>query len=413
MSSAPEHHAGRGLLLRLTLVNVAIVGVASVLMWMVAFAVVRESLAEDWRLKRSQVRQSLAVGDSGESSVQHFLSEDFVLLSLPPAARKRLEDHVVEQLPLFLGLVLLVALGAGWWIAFRSLRPLRSLAARAHEMAREEHPQRLSRLYPDRGDLTDLAELLDELLAKNRSLVRAMHESLDHIGHDLRTPMARMRAIAEQALSEGEDARAREALATCVEESDQVLRLLATLVDLSRAESGDLVLRTEPTDVGELLESVRDLYELVAEEARVELRVDAPAGLVMALDPVRIREAIANCVDNAIKHGPADDVVFLRARPLADGGVRFEIEDHGEGIPPADLPLIWERLFRGDRARTSPGLGLGLSLVKAIVDAHRGSVDASSRPGRTVIELMVPGDPGATRPPAAGGSPASAPETRS
>ena len=222
-----------------------------------------------------------------------------------------------------------------------------------------------------------------------------------------------MRAIAESALSEGDAARTREALATCVEESDHVLRLLATLVDLSRAESGDLLLRTEPTDVGALLESVRDLYELVAEDARVELRVEAPTGMVVELDPVRIREAVANCVDNAIKHGPADDVVVLRARASADGGTRVEVEDHGEGIPPADLPLIWQRLFRGDRARTSPGLGLGLSLVKAIVDAHGGRVDAESVPGRTVVALELPGGSDTTRPPSASGTPASAPATRS
>ena len=393
MSSALERRAGTGLVIRLTLTNALLLTITGVILWLVAQRVVSASLAQDWELKRDQVTAAWTQ-DNASESVRRMFSEEHVMASLPPAAQKRLEQAVSDALPSILVLLVVASLLLGATLAFRETHPLRSLAARVQQLARDPNTAGSARnRHHYRGDLGELAALFDQLLDRNRELVRTMRESLDYIGHDLRTPMARLRATAEQGLARDEADGMREALGTCLEESDRALSLLGTLVDLSHAESGNLQLVRAATGVRRLLENVRDVYEFVAEERRVQLRVDAPPDLSASLDATRVRQAIANCVDHAIKYGPSDDVVTLRARSLPAGGVRVEIEDHGPGIPAADLPHIWDRLFRGDRARSSAGLGLGLSVVRAIVGAHGGRVDADSAPGRTVIALEFPGEP--------------------
>ena len=393
MPSGLERRAGTGLVLRMILSNALLLTVVGVLLWLAALQVVRQSLSRDWELKREQIQTTWTSNGEGDF-LRRLLSEEHVMASLPPSAQKRVEQHLHDVLPLLLLLTVGTSLLIGAWLAFRQTHPLRSLAAKALALA--DDPALTERLTPSRdyrGDLGELATLFDRMLDRNRALVRTMRESLDHIGHDLRTPLARLHAAAEQSLASGDPDTMREALGTCLEESERTLRLLATLVDLSHAEAGSLTLQRAPTDIGQLLESVGDLYEFVAEERRVHVRVAAPAGLSVSLDATRVREAVANCLDNAIKHGPTDDEVGLRAVPRPGGGVRIEIENRGPGIPPADLPLIWQRLFRGDRARSSPGLGLGLSIVRAIVEAHGGQVEAISADGRTVIALELPDAP--------------------
>jgi signal transduction histidine kinase len=178
--------------------------------------------------------------------------------------------------------------------------------------------------------------------------------------------------------------RYRDALADCVEETDRVLVMLNTLMDISEAESGAMPLNREPIDLSEPVARAVELYREVAEAKGVKLDIDLPSGMVVSGDRVRLEQVAANLIDNAVKYTPRGGSVDVGVRHTGDrAGLR--IADSGPGIPAGELPRIWDRLFRGDASRTERGLGLGLSLVKAVVEAHGGDVDVTSEEGRGAI----------------------------
>jgi signal transduction histidine kinase len=261
----------------------------------------------------------------------------------------------------------------------RGLRPVRELAATARDVIRSGD---LSRRVPERHSTDELAEvstLFNGVLAHNEALVSGMRASLDNAAHDLRTPLTRMRGTAEVALRSDDPAASRDALALCIEQSDQMLAMLRTLLDIAEAESGIMKLDLEPVVLPSIAQDVVDLYEHVADERGVAL-VLAPQAVTVQADAARLRQALANVVDNALKYTPRGGTVTIETAREGDCGI-LRVRDTGEGIPAEALPRIWDRLYRAEPSRSRPGLGLGLSLVKAIVDAHGGRVEATSTPG--------------------------------
>lgn len=277
-------------------------------------------------------------------------------------------------------LTIIVAMAGGFYLTRRALLPLRALAATAKVVSVSGD---LSRRVPERGgddEIDELTALFNRMLDRNQHLVRGMRESLDNVAHDLRTPLTRLRGNAELALRSRDVETAREALAVTIEESDRVLSMLRTLMDITEAESGLMPLERTPASLAKLSADVVDLYEHVAEEAGVNLSVGHVDDVTVMVDPTRIRQAIANLVDNAIKYTPRGGTVTLDVcgEPTETSVI---VRDTGEGITADALPRIWDRLYRGDPSRSRPGLGLGLSLVKAIVEAHAGRVEVETMPG--------------------------------
>lgn len=156
-------------------------------------------------------------------------------------------------------------------------------------------------------------------------------------------------------------------------------------------------LHREAVVVTDLVRNLVETYGFVAEEKHIRLTADVPAGLGVNADRTRLQQAVANLLDNAIKYSPEGSEVALRARE-AGGRVEISVADHGFGIPPEELPRIWERLYRGDKSRSQRGLGLGLSFVRAIMTAHGGRAEVSSAVGSGstfVLSLPAGGAPGA------------------
>ena len=291
---------------------------------------------------------------------------------------------------LFLSILVFAVVG-GVLITRSALAPLRRLNAVLGGIVRTGQVSGRVSVRGDGDPLDDLSRLFNGMLDRIEALIAGLRGSLDNVAHDLRTPLARLRAGLEGALRDGADVEAlRRSLSAAVEEADRVSSTLTTLMDISEAENGAMALRRERLDAREPLRASLELYEDVAEEKGVALELAAPEGLAVAADPGRLRQALANLVDNALKYTPRGGRVRLGAR--AEGPwVVFECADDGPGISPEDLPRIWDRLYRGDQSRSERGLGLGLALVRAIARAHGGEATVESSPGRgATFRLRVP-----------------------
>ena len=278
-------------------------------------------------------------------------------------------------------LVVLIGTVGGALLTRSTMRPLRHLAGVVRTILQTGKFDARVPVQGSGDPLDQLGGLFNGMLDRISALVAGMRGSLDNVAHDLRTPMTRLRAIAERSLQSGSEdpQRYREALADCLEESERVSEMLNTLMDISEAETGVMRLAPEPVDAEEILHDVHELYADVADDKGLEVRIEAPAGLAVTADRNRLRQVLANLLDNAVKYTPSGGHVTLRAR--AEGvEVALDVEDDGPGIAAEDLPRIWDRLYRGDRSRSERGLGLGLSLVRAIVQAHKGRVEVVSAP---------------------------------
>jgi heavy metal sensor kinase len=280
---------------------------------------------------------------------------------------------------ILIAIVIPVSIAGGAFIAGRVLRPLRALARTVREI---EGTSRFSMRTPVSGsgdELDELSRVFNSAMARIERLLATMRDSLDNVAHDLRTPMTRLRNRA-QACLEGtvNPEMQREALIDCVEESDRVLEMLNALMDIAEAEAGLTKTDQVPVDLGGVIAAACDLYAEVAEDRNITVTCSAEQDCHVKCDAVLLRRVIANLLDNALKYTPAGGKVQVTAR-RREHEVELQVIDTGHGIPQADLPKLWDRLFRGDRSRSERGLGLGLSFVKAIVDANGGRVQVESK----------------------------------
>jgi signal transduction histidine kinase len=335
-------------------------------------------------------------GEVGEGTVfaSASVAGDLVLDVAPPVDPwAEVGPTVMLAMALALFGCLVLGVAGGVYLTRRALRPVAALASTAQAVIQSDD---LSRRVDTRtggsGDLHALAALVNRMLERNQALVRGMREALDNVAHDLRTPLTRLRGVAEVALRGRDPAQAREALGECIEESDRVLLMLRTLMDISEAEAGIMRLELAPVALRHLAAETVDLYEQVADDAGVALSLAPGDEVTASVDANRIRQALANLVDNAIKYTPAGGKVEISVE--GDAGTneaRLRVRDTGYGIPADAIPRIWDRLYRVDPSRAARGLGLGLSLVKAIATAHGGRASVQSAPDRgSTFTLVVP-----------------------
>jgi len=258
-----------------------------------------------------------------------------------------------------------------------SLSPLIATTAKISDLVQRSKVG----LLPEQGNGPELDSLygqINQLIRQNRHLVSEMQNSLDNVAHDLRTPMTRLRSVAEYGLqAENDTLRLRDALSDCLEESERVLAMLKIMMSVAEAESGTMRLQLQNCDVVSTLKQVVTLYEYVAEEQKIKVHLPADKPLLARVDSTRISQVWANLLDNAIKYGREGGWVKIDAQAVA-GEVVVTFTDNGMGISESEQGRIWERLYRGDRSRSKQGLGLGLSFVHAVVAAHHGSVAVMS-----------------------------------
>jgi len=281
---------------------------------------------------------------------------------------------------LVVGPLIVIGFLGGIWMTNRITRPLRQIVDAASAIVRTGKLDVRVPASRTRGELDDMVRLFNRMLDSNEGLIHALRGSLDNVAHDLRTPLARLRVTLEDALrTEASLPASRAAMMGALEESDRVQTIIRTLMEVTAAETGMMKLELAPTDLGALVEDVMELYEEVALEKEIVVEKGIEPGFVAPVDAARMRQVFANLLDNALKYTPRGGRVTISG-VRESGRVTVVFRDNGQGISERDLPHIWDRLYRGDKSRHEHGLGLGLSLVKAIVEAHEGRVEVHSIP---------------------------------
>lgn len=266
-----------------------------------------------------------------------------------------------------------------------ALGPLLRFASAARSIDVTNLRQRL----PVRGvhdELDDVAQAFNETLGRVEDAVGEMRQFSTALAHELRTPIAALRGEIELAAMQPDAGPAyRRTAASQLEELDKLKRLIDQLLTLARAESGQIPLSRAPVDLGALAESVVEQVEAVAQANGLELRCEAAEGVAVQGDAEWLERMLLNLLDNAFKFTPRGGTVVVQVS-AGDGDreARLDVVDSGIGMPPEVLPHVFERFYRADPARSSSarGVGLGLSLVKWIVDRHDGVVKAASGPGQ-------------------------------
>jgi signal transduction histidine kinase len=276
---------------------------------------------------------------------------------------------------------LLATAGGGWWLARRALRPIERLRAHAQEIGGDRLDERLA--VPPAGDeVARLAATLNTMLARIQSGVEEQHRLVADASHELRSPLAAMRSELDVSLRADElTPAARRVLESTREEVDRMSRTVDDLLTLSSADDGRLVLLLEPVDLRQVAAATVPAMASRARSRGIEISIEGDAAFG-AGDAERLRQALGNLVDNAIKYSPPGATVQVRTWSTA-GEVGVSVEDDGPGIPIALHERVFDRFFRADvaRGRGTGGSGIGLSIVRAVAKAHAGRAWVELRPG--------------------------------
>jgi signal transduction histidine kinase len=238
-------------------------------------------------------------------------------------------------------------------------------------------------------EIARLARTLNEMLARLEAGMERERRFVAEASHELRTPLASLKAELELALrrprSTGE---LRAAIASAAEETDRLAALAEDLLVLARSDEGELRLDRRPIRARELLENVARRFAARAEEAGLDVEVDAPAGLAGSGDRALLEQAVGNLVDNALRYGSGT----VRLEAGADNGsLSLAVSDEGQGFAPEFLPRAFERFTRADASRAGGSAGLGLAIVEAIARAHGGTASAENTPrGGARVAVRVP-----------------------
>ena len=317
--------------------------------------------------------------------------------------RERLFGIVVNAGQWSLALVIVLGLIGGFFVSRRVLSRIDAMTGTAQTIMAGDLSGRLP--VAGTGDELDrLADNVNAMLERIEALMRGLKEVSDNIAHDLRTPLTRLRNRCEQALrSAAGEASYRAALESTIAESDELIRTFDALLMIARAESGQARDNMAEFDASEIARDVGELYEPVADEKGIALKVEAPAAAPVHGNRELVSQALANLIDNAIKYaGPNGKINGMPAEIVVKAGndgdrITLSVADRGPGIPDADRGRVVERFVRLEQSRSEPGSGLGLSLASAVARLHGGELKLEdNHPGlRTTIALPRAGPGGA------------------
>ena len=316
----------------------------------------------------------------------------------------RSEERVRHELnELLVGLLLglpIAMFGAGiggYHLARRTLLPVERMTVQAQSITADQLRARLPVVNPD-DELGHLAIVFNDLLRRIEEAFDRLKRFTADASHELRTPLTAIRSVGEVGLREHRDGAAyREVIGSMLEEADRLTRLVDSLLFLSRADSGHTPVKRESVRLPELAREVAVHLSVLAEDRNQSIVVDGEESTEAQVDPVLVREALVNVVDNAIKYSP--DGAKIRIRVLSGeqgaGGPAIEVIDAGPGIDVAHHAKIFDRFYRVDegRSRERGGSGLGLAIARWAVEANGGRIEVESQAGSGSVFRIVFGRP--------------------
>ena len=283
----------------------------------------------------------------------------------------RIAGMVMNQLlPVILGLVLLISLAASIWFGDWFTQPISELSTAARRIAKGDYSARVSRSGQD--EMGQLAQDFNHMAAEVERTSQLQQELLANVSHDLRTPLTLIKGYAETVrdITGDDKAKRTEQCSIIVDETDRLSALVNSVMELSKVSSGAEKLNPVDFDMSQLCFEVAGRYDAVCEQNGWTLQLEADKECMVRADPAMMERVLHNLLGNATHHMGADGVFVLRAIPMPNGGCRVEVEDHGPGIPPEELPHLFDRYYRARQDAGKTGTGLGLSITKAILQQH-------------------------------------------
>lgn len=293
-----------------------------------------------------------------------------------------------------IGGMLVLGVGLGWLLIGRAMAGVERVTQTAAGIGLGDLASRVPHLGRGR-EIDALVDAFNAMLDRVAAVVTELREVTDNIAHDLRSPLTRIRGLMETVSVDGESLAAyQEARGAVIEECDRLVQFINTMLDIAEANADVPGADREAVDLGVVLREAHELFEPVAEERGIRFSLDLAEPVpAVAGERRKVQRIVANLLDNAFKFTPAGGQVALTATVLRDL-VEICVADTGCGIPEADLPHVFDRFFRGESSRTTPGNGLGLALVQALTRACGGEVSLKSEMGKgssVVVSLPLAG----------------------
>lgn len=305
---------------------------------------------------------------------------------------ERFLDTLRHVFHLVLLIVVIMAAATGLFMARRALAGVKEISTAAQEIAAGALDRRVAILARGGKEIAELADTFNTMLDRISLLIKGMAEMTDNIAHDLKSPVTRMRAMAEMALVEDRNAMDRQSLAAdIVEQCDMLLELINVMLFISETEAGAATFQKSRVDMARVVEDACELFMPLAEDKKIALEMSLAGPCLVAGNLNLLQRMVANLLDNALKYSGAGCHVSVSLTP-EQGRIVLRFQDNGMGMGAEDMPHIFDRFYRCDQSRTKPGSGLGLSLVRAIVGAHGGEISVASSLGQgSTFTVILPG----------------------
>jgi len=334
-----------------------------------------------YMMRGTRYRMVLYQGDVAEVTAAYPADE-------VDATLRKLFGYLLYALPS----TLFISLFAGYILARRSLRPVDVITRSARQITARNLAQRLP-MPPTNDEIARLTETLNEMIARLETSFAQIRQFTSDASHELKTPLAILMGELEIAMRKPlstEEYRAT--LTSCLEEVERLTSVVQGLLDLSRADTGQFHIDLRPVNLSSMLNDIADDVLILADQQHVDVESSVASGVIVAGDKVRLHQALLNVMENAVKYTPEKGNVWITLSSSGADAV-VTVRDTGIGIPADELPFIYDRFYRVDKARSrgTQGAGLGLSIVKWIIDAHKGTIGVSSQEGSgTTFIIRLP-----------------------
>jgi signal transduction histidine kinase len=348
-------------------------------------------------------RVRFSIEPSGDLGPRRFLGRTVELDDARLLVARDVEDKLrtqallVNAIGLGSGLMLVFGVIGGFVMSRWMLSRIETINRTTEQIMAGDLGRRITVEGSD-DEFDELAANLNAMLERIERLMAGMREVTDNIAHDLRTPLSRLRSRLEVALMNEIDPKsARQLLEETVADAEGLIATFNALLSIARAEAGEHRASWERVELGTLVQDIQELYEPLAEEREIELRAETDPDVVVMGNRQMLAQALVNLADNAIKYTPVGGRVTLRATRLESGGRKLPllvVADSGPGIPPEFRAKALERFVRLESDRSTPGNGLGLSLVSAVAQLHQATLELSDNaPGLQVSLVFAPAPP--------------------